>query len=214
MNDGDQRQIRKDRLDAVERLQRCEVRTLMFRGDEIVESLDAVQAVLPGAFNPLHRGHREMARVAEQWLGVPPVFELSIENVDKASLGTQSIVERLTQFDKQQTICLTRAATFVQKAQLFDNAHFVVGADTILRIADARYYGGNQTQRDAAIVQLADRGARFLVFGRAISDRFHTLTRLKLPERLRAICREVREEDFRFDISSTDIRRPNSTDDG
>jgi len=212
MSDGDQRQINEARLDAVERLQRREIRALMIRGDAIVESFDAVQAVLPGAFNPLHQGHRDMASLAEQWLGVPPIFELSVENVDKAPLEADSIVKRLAQFDKQQTICLTRAATFVQKVQLFNDVHFLVGADTILRIADARYYAGDNAQRDAAIDQLVDRRARFLVFGRAISDRFHSLGRLNLPERLRAICHEVLEEDFRLDISSTSIRRANSTD--
>ena len=200
MNGGNQRHINEARWEAVGRLQRGEVPALLFRGDAIAESLDGVQAVLPGAFNPLHQGHRQMARVAERWLGVPPVFELSIENVDKPPLEAASIVERLAQFDDRQTICLTRAATFVQKAELFDDAHFLVGADTIWRIADVRYYGGDELQRDAAIDQLADRGARFLVFGRTIHDGFYPLARLELPRRLRAICREVLEQDFRLDM--------------
>ena len=69
MHDGHQRLIDEARLEAIGRLQRFEVQGLAFRGDAIAASLDMAKSVLPGAFNPLHQGHREMARVAEQWLG-------------------------------------------------------------------------------------------------------------------------------------------------
>ena len=39
--------------------------------------------VLPGSFNPLHRGHRSLAATASRILGEPVTFELSISNVDK-----------------------------------------------------------------------------------------------------------------------------------
>ncbi|HND56251.1 MAG TPA: hypothetical protein PLV92_27730, partial [Pirellulaceae bacterium] len=42
--------------------------------------------VFPGAFNPLHDGHRHMAKWASDHLGQPVAFELSIENVDKPPL--------------------------------------------------------------------------------------------------------------------------------
>ncbi len=210
MSGDSQRDLRAARLAAIGRLHRGELEALVLSGAAIDESVDTVQVVLPGAFNPLHDGHRKMARVAVESLGAPVAFELSIENVDKPPLDIDAIELRLSQFDREDTICVTRAATFVQKVQLFGNANFVVGADTILRIADARYYGNDTSHRDRAIKTIIERGAKFFVFGRTFSSRFQTLSQLDLPEPLRAICREVREEDFRHDISSTEIRRADS----
>ncbi|MEO8496186.1 MAG: hypothetical protein ABI614_14040, partial [Planctomycetota bacterium] len=147
MSGRSQHRYRADRLAAIERLHRGELDVLVLCGAAIVESIDSVQVVLPGAFNPLHEGHRWMAQVAARSLSIPVAFELSIENVDKPPLDLDSIERRLAQFDAEQTICLTRAATFVQKVQLFSSANFVVGVDTILRIANARYYGNDASCR-------------------------------------------------------------------
>ena len=107
----------------------------------------------------------------------------------------------------------TRAPTFVAKSSIFPGATFVVGADTIDRIAHPRYYRGDPQARDAAIESIAAAGCRFLVFGRKAEDRFETLDDLSLPERLREICGAVTEEDFRADISSTALRQASGGDD-
>lgn len=151
-----------------------------------------------------------MAQIAATVLNAPVAFRLSIENVEKPMLGVNAIEQRLTQFGGEATICLTRAATFAQKVRMFSRVTFVVGADTILRVADERFYANDPLHRDAALQSIIQSGARFLVFGRSIDDRFQTLTHLDLPEPLLAICREVSEADFRHDISSSDIRRSNS----
>ena len=207
MSDASQRRNSAARLQAIERLCRGELGMLMLCGDTIQESAEAVNAVLPGAFNPLHDGHRNMARLAEQTVNASVAFELSIENVDKPTLDVNAVDQRLSQFGQEQTICLTRAATFVQKVQLFSNASFVVGADTILRVADARYYSNNAARRDRALEAIIAAGVRFLVFGRTMGHGFRTLSQLDLPEPLRAICREVSETEFRHDISSSEMRR-------
>ncbi|MDA1049506.1 MAG: hypothetical protein O3C40_03375 [Planctomycetota bacterium] len=207
MSGGSQRDLHAARLKAIERLYRDEFGALVLGGEAISESADSVQAVLPGAFNPLHDGHRKMARIAAASLGVPVAFELSIENVDKPPLDIDAIEQCLSQFGNEQTICLTRAATFVQKVQLFGTVSFVVGADTMLRIADVRYYHNDTARRDRAVEKIVETGSRFLVFGRTMGDRFHTLSQLNIPEPLRGVCREVSEEEFQHDISSTEIRR-------
>lgn len=199
------------RLQAIERLHRGELDALVLCGDAILDSANSVQAVLPGAFNPLHDGHRKMARLAAQAVDAGVAFELSIENVDKLPLDINAVDRRLSQFGVDQTICLTRAATFVEKVKLFRHASFVVGADTILRIADARYYGDDASLRDRALETIIAHGVRFLVFGRKMNDGFRTLGQLSLPEPFHAICREVSEAEFRHDISSTEIRRENSS---
>lgn len=163
-------------------------------------------AIFPGAFNPLHDGHRRMAEITEQLLGVPVEFEISIENVEKPPLDFTELEQRAAQF-AGQTLWFTRAATFERKAELFPGATFVVGADTIRRIADPRYYGGNPAAAAAAIARIATAGCRFLVFGRNAEGQFQSLLKLNLPEGLVALSREVPEQAFRADMSSREIRR-------
>lgn len=162
-------------------------------------------ALFPGAFNPLHAGHVEMAAIAEQLLDCHLLFELSIANVDKPPLDFVEIESRVLQFEGKPLV-LTRAATFVEKANLYPNVPFVVGADTIARIGDTKYYGGKVRQRDAAIADLTDLGATFLVFGREIAGHYYALDGLALPPALRALCTPVPESTFRNDVSSTQLR--------
>jgi nicotinic acid mononucleotide adenylyltransferase len=167
----------------------------------------AVQLLFPGAFHPLHAGHRGMVRAAREILQQTAAFEMSILNVDKPPLDYMEIAGRLAQFTADETIVLSRAATFEEKSRLFPGTTFLVGADTIRRIADPKYYGGNAPARTKVIDQIADRGCRFLVFGRLKGEVFVRLGDLDLPEGLRSLCREVPPEVFREDISSTEIRR-------
>ncbi|MCI0335017.1 MAG: hypothetical protein L0228_17555 [Planctomycetes bacterium] len=165
------------------------------------------RAVLfPGAFNPPHRGHERMAEIAAQRCGGPVTFELSIANVDKPSLDFIEIADRLEQLADRRVL-LTRAPTFVEKARLAPGCTFVVGADTIERVADPSYYGSDTAQRDAAIAELATLGCRFLVFGRTLEGRFAPLSTVKIPASLRALCDEVPESEFSADVSSTELRR-------
>lgn len=165
------------------------------------------RAVFPGEFNPFHAGHRRMARIAEEMLGVPAEFETSIFNVDKPPLDYHEIQRRVRQFDAEQTLWLTRAARFTEKARLFPGATFVVGVDTVRRIAAPQYYGHDTAASLAAIEQIGARGCRFLVFGRNLGTGFVGLRDLDLPPSLQALCTEIPAERFREDISSTSIRR-------
>ena len=163
--------------------------------------------IFPGAFNPLHQGHRRMAQAAEELLGQQVEFELSIENVDKPPLDYTEIQHRIAQFSAQQTVWLTRAATFRQKSGIFPGATFVAGTDTIARIAELAYYNNDEAARHTALQAIIQNGCRLLVFGRLGATGFESLSDLELSPELLQICQQVPAEKFRMDISSTELRR-------
>jgi nicotinamide mononucleotide (NMN) deamidase PncC len=164
-------------------------------------------AIFPGAFNPLHVGHRRMAQIAREILKRPVAMELSIVNVDKPPLDYWEMERRIGQFPPEQLLYLTRAATFEEKARLFPGTTFLVGADTLHRLAQPSYYAGSREAWLVALQQIAARGCRFLVFGRNLGTGFVRLGDLDLPEPLRALCREVPPYVFREDVSSTSLRK-------
>ncbi len=152
---------------------------------------ESPKVIMPGAFNPLHDGHRRMMQIAAKMLGQPAVAELSILNVDKPPLDYMEIERRLGQFPADQPMCLSRAATFDEKSRLFAGATIVVGVDTLRRIADPRYYGDDLPACQHAIERMARRGCRFLVFGRNLGTGFVRLSDLDLPESLRDLPRRA-----------------------
>lgn len=169
------------------------------------------KAVMPGAFNPLHDGHRRMQAFASERLGTHVAYELSVRNVDKPHLDCIDIEERFAQF-KSDAVVLTNQPRFVEKASLLfkeTGGTYVVGADTIKRIDATVYYGSKQNRRDA-IKRLTELNVRFLVFGRIDDSKFFALEDLALGSDLRALCHGVTEKEFRVDISSTALRAKQS----
>ena len=161
--------------------------------------------LLPGSFNPIHDGHREMLAIAEHQLGRTGAYEIAVQNADKPNLDFVTVAERL-QGIGPAPVWLTNAPTFAEKAALFPNATFALGVDTMQRIGELRFYGNDVARRDAAFEELLAHGASFLVFGRVDGERFATLADLDLPAQLAARCTEVPESAYRRDISSTALR--------
>jgi len=164
------------------------------------------QLIFPGSFDPLHDGHRLMARIAEEIAERPLAYELSIANVDKPALDYQEIEARAAQFGGQ-TLWLTRAATFVEKLAIFPKSTFVMGADTFVRLAEPKYYGGSQEEADRAVRTIAENARGLIVFGRTRDGVFAEPATLPAPEPLRRIAYFVSQREFRIDISSTALRR-------
>jgi hypothetical protein len=162
--------------------------------------------VFPGSFDPLHDGHRLMARIAEEIAERPLAWEISVTNVDKPTLDYVEVRDRAAQFTDRQ-LWLTRAATFLEKLDVFPGSTFVVGADTYVRLADPRYYGGSTEAAAAAVEAIAERARGLIVFGRARDGAFEDASHLDVPAALREVSYFVSQREFRLDVSSTELRR-------
>jgi nicotinic acid mononucleotide adenylyltransferase len=167
-------------------------------------------ALLPGAFNPIHAGHRGLAAVATELLGLPVAYELSIANVDKPPLSADEVRRRLAQFAGHGAVWLTQAPRFIQKAALFPGAVFVIGADTAWRIVDPRYYD-DELDMHATLTRLHEYGCRFLVACRLDAPgRCVELTEVPVPRKFHALFEAIPPARFRLDLSSTEIRQRHS----
>jgi hypothetical protein len=98
----------------------------------------------------------------------------------------------------------------VTKARLLPGSVFVVGADTAKRIVDKKYYGNDDLSMVAALSEIAALDCRFVVGGRKEGAEFltleHILATVSLPQSIKDIFIGVSAEDFRVDISSSEIR--------
>lgn len=163
-------------------------------------------AMLSGAFNPLHAGHRQMVSVAAERLQQEVYFELPLINAGKGPLEPAIAEQRLAQFAGRSTVILTRAPLFSQKADMFPHSVFVIGVDTAERLIQPRFYNNDSAEMLASFETIRRAGCRFLVAGRLDDGRFMTLRDVDLPAGYRELFTEIPEDQFRLDISSTDIR--------
>jgi hypothetical protein len=168
-----------------------------------------VGGVLPGSFNPVHEGHWALVALAERLLGMPAVFELSIDNVDKLSLPEEEVRRRLAQFAWRAPVLVTRAPIFATKAQLLPGATFIVGVDTAARIIASRYYA-NEAARIDALRSIRGHNCRFLVAGRLdAGGKYLGLDDLGVPADFRDLFTGIPVSTFRVDLSSTQLRARN-----
>jgi hypothetical protein len=164
--------------------------------------------LLPGAFNPLHEGHRGLAQVVAQLVSGSVAYELSVTNVDKPSLTAEEVRRRLGQFTWHAPLWLTRAPTFVEKAALFPGVVFGIGADTAARIVAPRYYQDSAERMTSALGMIRGHGCRFLVAGRMDhSGSFLDVVQIDVPHEHRDLFGAIPATQFRMDISSTELRQ-------
>lgn len=161
-------------------------------------------AIYSGAFHPRHPGHEQIARIGADRYG-RVVHEISIRNVEKPPLDFLEMASRAAQFQSGEELVFSSAPTFVQKARIFPGCSFLVGVDTIRRIALPNFYGG-EPARDEAIAELKRLGCRFLVFGRLLDGQFQEFAPSEVTPMLAELCDVISEQDFRMDVSSAAIR--------
>lgn len=127
--------------------------------------------IFSGSFNPCHKNHAAMAKVAYELYGIPVTFEISLANVDKPPIDFISLENRLNSLQKYGNeaffgdVCLTNAPLFADKAVLFPDCRFLIGSDTLSRIFNERYYRDGE-DKFTLLEHFRMYNTRFLVFHR------------------------------------------------
>jgi hypothetical protein len=198
-----------DFMKLVKQLQRTEITFFgVYDNGQTVCDQSPPELLLSGAFNPLHDGHLEMARIAGQLLGKAVAFELAVDNADKPPLKAGVVLQRISQFAGRYTIFASNASTFAAKAHLYPGTTFIVGYDTAVRILHPRYYGNSIEDLEKALGEIRVKECRFLVAGRTGDDGiFYDAGDLAVPSQYQELFERIPSELFRKDISSTELRR-------
>jgi len=198
--------------------------------------------VMPGSFNPPHKGHISLGKAAlraadrmgfsTKHQKMPIFMELSLTNADKPPIDPQTASERIKKFLQLEDlpahwgVVLTRAPLFSQKLSCLQNCvmessdgqhgkiSFVIGADTLSRILNPKYYNDDRDQMIDALLSM--KGAHFIAGGRVeqkkeSSEPAQFITGKEelsgLPPDLKEKFTIIEEQEFRVDISSTEIRQ-------
>lgn len=134
--------------------------------------------LFPGSFNPVHEGHRQLAKSTDFDLissDIKPsctVYEMSVSNVDKANISSEKIYQRLEEFtDSDFPVLITKTPMFIDKIQHFyleketEVNKFIIGFDTFERLFQPKYYN-QETTIDAFIEKISEKNVAFFVAGR------------------------------------------------
>ena len=175
---------------------------ILENGRVIAEEFISKSLILSGSFNPLHNGHIKLLEAAKNMTKLEPFFEISISNVDKRNISLEDLNSRISQFYNIGKILITNSATFEDKSNLFKKSIFAIGYDTAVRILDNKYY---EKDIKESLSNIKKNECSFLVTGRKINGKYKYLNDLEIEE-YKGLFSIIPEENFRLDISSTEIR--------
>ena len=168
--------------------------------------------LLAGSFNPVHDGHIKLMKEAAVECKNETkrvVAEISVKNMDKGVKDIEQVIEQRVSklLEKKVPVLLTMKGMFSDKNSFLKNGHFILGADTLVRLLDSKYYGGSRERMIMALGGFSRCNNRIVVAPR-YDSKAGQLVELNSMDILEALRENIVElKNFRVDISSTEIRK-------
>ncbi len=176
----------------------------LYQPDGQIDSVDALNPtehlLFSGSFNPLHNGHKLIAAEAARVSSKEVVYVLNTGHPDKGKVETESVRRRIEQFAWHAPVLVTEELDlYLDKAKAFPGFAFLIGADTLERILDPKYYSFGVEEMLAQFVKL---GTHFYVARRPGTRKLSDL----LADRFVRYEELFTELATDYDFSSTKIR--------
>lgn len=131
--------------------------------------------LLPGTFNPIHDGHREMAIAVFHRTKKPVCYMITADSPHKATLSVQELLARAAMFRRERREAIGTQVLFtegdplyIHKARRFPGIGFAIGADAALRMLDPEW----GPPIVPMMQEFYDLRTRFYVFRRLMSGAF------------------------------------------
>ncbi len=126
--------------------------------------------LFPGAFNPVHKGHEEMADLIVQSGHGEPVFTVCASAPNKPPVSVQDMLERANGLRHRSVLFTDGDPMYIDKARRFPGRGLVIGADAFARLFEAKW--GLDTT--AVLTEMQQLGTTLLVFDRPVDGQLLT----------------------------------------
>jgi len=159
--------------------------------------------LVPGSFNPIHDGHRELYKNADNLsylksgTATTAFYEMSIDRANKGTIDIKSMEGRIKQFNNEGPVIISKHPLFYDKTGVLaavKDIHMHIGIDTALRIVSMHSTVGTQGIR-----------ATFHVYPRKMGDKLWTVKDLPGPLPINFIEEKALPGNL-LGLSSSDIR--------
>ncbi len=163
---------------------------------------------MPGSFNPLHDGHRDIAWKTGELINQQCVYMVTADSVHKKALTVSEMLDRvaMTRLERYgvyqvgDILFTQNDPLFIDKAQKFPGCGFIIGYDTAARMLDPKW----GPEIVPMLHEFRKYKTRFYVCGRIMDGELKTIKDLNYPSYFNDLFIEV--PNTGTEHSSTQIR--------